>query len=434
MSSKEPASPRLESQPADAFGTIEALDCRGRRVFLRLDPYVVEDLAPRTASSSTPEAAREESSADNASASKAAPRTIGEITTSLERLLQLEARVVIGTHVSREVAEETGLADLEAVATRLSERLGVEVLMPDQCVGDAVVRVIHNLRKGQLCVLPDLLEAPGEAQNDEGFARGLAGLVDAYVGDAFSASHLEYASLVRLPRLAPRRALGYRARRELGVLSRMTALPRGTLGLALGAERLEAEIELIEALLPRLELMCVSGGLALTLLAALGKVQADACPEPERLARARSLLTKARDMRVSVVLPSDFRVQFAGDAGALVVGPDRLVPGARLLDVGPESIDRFAAALGRADNLLWWGALGNTRHAEGRASSQRMAELCSNPDAFSVVVGGEVRRFLEQQPSELRGNIDLISTGAAAARMLVLGRRLPGIEALRVRS
>src|SRR4051812_43187598 len=113
MSSKNPEGPRLESQPADAFGTIDELDCRGRRVFLRLDPYVVETLPRRSrtreklpaAEAAVPEGVR----ADEPMAKPS----------SLERLLALEARVVIGTHVTREAGRETGLSNVEAVASQL---------------------------------------------------------------------------------------------------------------------------------------------------------------------------------------------------------------------------------------------------------------------------------------------------------------------------
>ena len=340
---------------------------------------------------------------------------------------------MIGTHLSREAAEETGQDSLEALGSRLSERLQVEVLMPDECVGDAVVRVIHDLRQGQVCLLPDLSSVRGEASNDEAFARALSGYVDAYVGDAFSASHLEYASLVRLPRLAPRRALGYRARRELMVLSRLLALPRRALALAVGGRLFSEKVDLLDAWLPRLEQVCVGGGMALTLLAALGKIPAEASAEPDRLAQARSFVKKARDLGVEVLLPVDFRVQFGVERHSEIVRPERVPAEARIVDIGPESVERFATALGTAEHLLWWGPFGNLQNALGRAASQRLAELCASPDIASVVLGSDTRRFVRQLPPEIEAGIELVCSGSAAAKTLLSQRRLPAIEALRVR-
>jgi phosphoglycerate kinase len=434
--------PRAERRPLDAFGALDELDCRGRRVFLRADPFVLDELddslatpQPAEASGAQPPTAATVAASsappELAPASRAAPPPRRS---TLRRLLELEARVVIATHFTPEARAETGLDGVEALASGLSERLGMEVFMPDEAVGDAAQRVIAD-RTNQIVVLPDLAGARNgaEQRGDEGFARALASSAEAYVFEAFSASHLEYASLVKLPKLLPRRALGERARRELEALSSLFSLPRGSVGLALGGHAFSDKIDTLGTWLPRVDRLCVGGAVALTLLAALGKARPEAAPEPERLAEARSLLSRARDVGVTVTLPSDFVVQLEADQGTLVKHPADIPAKARIIDIGPESSARFSEVLAGAKHLLWWGPLGNLRHPEGAAASRELAALSARPEIMSVAIGGDTRRFLRALPADIQNGLDLVSTGSAAARALLAGRRLPAIEAVRTR-
>jgi phosphoglycerate kinase len=420
VNSNEIGTPKPDAAPVDGFGTLEELDCRGRSVFLRVDPYVVDFLGQPVPK-------------QDANAPVAPAPSIPHAST-LRRLLELEARVIVATHLSPEASSETGLDSVESLAARLSEQLEVEVLMPDECIGDAAVRALHNLRQGQICVLPDLATcSPGELSNDENFARALSSYVDAYVGDAFSACHLAYASMVKLPKLVPRRALGYRARRELQVLSNVFALSRGSVAMAVGGLHFSDKIDVLTTWLPRLNKLCVGGGVASTLLAAAGRGMTDEHVQMDRLAQARSLLARARDLGVEVLLPSDLRVQFRGERESRVVSPQGVPAGARILDIGPESARRFIDILGAATHVLWWGPLGNLRHPEGVAASRQLAASCARPASMSVVLGGDTRRFIRQLPPEIEAGIDLVSTGSAAAKAMLCGRTLPGIEALRAR-
>lgn len=448
------------THPLDAFGALEDLDCRGRRVFLRVDPYLIDALDDEAAERARGEAAAEAAAAAKAAlaaraeaggadaAASAAPE--GAATTpapsasaagapvarsTLRRLLELEARVVIATHFTDDSRAASGVSGVEDLASRLSERLGLDVFMPDECAGDAAVRVIGELRQNQLCVLPDLAapRSGAEHRSDEAFARALASSVDAYVFEAFAESHLELASTAKLPRLLPRRALGERARRELEVLSSVFALSRGSVGLLLGGQSFADKVDTLGSWMPRVDRLCVGGAASLTLLAAAGRARPDAGAEPERLAQARSLLARARDLRLTLTLPVDFVVQGEGDHGTLVKRAADVPARARIIDIGPESVALFGEVLGKAKHLLWWGPLGDLRHPEGREASRRLAALCADPAIVSVVIGGDTRRFVRELPAETLRGIDLVSTGSAAARALLAGRRLPGIEAVRAR-
>lgn len=413
---------RPKLAPESAFGTIDDLDCKGRRVFLRVDPFVVDSIDDARA-----EPAPGEHPAAPGVEAAHEPLTAR---TSLERLLELEARVIVGTHLSAEDKAVARVADIEELASRLSERLGVEALIPDEAVGDAALRIIHSGRPGQICVLPDLLGSPGEINNDERFARSLAQHVDAYVGDAFASSHLPYASIARLPRLVPRRALGYRARHELEVLSRLFAASRGSVAMVVGGSALGPKLGAINACLPRIGTLCVGGAAAVTLLSAMGRAPAEASAEPARLAEARSLLSRVRDLGIPIQLPTDFWVRLPHALEPEVVPARTLPADARVIDIGPTSLEQLTAALAGAAHLLWWGPLGHLAAGGTRASLQ-LSELCARPGVNGVVLGGETRMFVRQLPAELRRGIELVTTGTHAALAVAKGQRLPGLEALR---
>ncbi len=409
--------------PDNTFGTIDDLDCRGRVVFLRVDPFVLDALADSRAVREEPSPG-EDVIPDEAASAEAHART------SLERLLQLEARVIIGTHLSPEDRAAARIADIEELASGLSEQLNVEALVPDEPVGDATLRIIHGLRPGQICVLPDLLANAGEAKNDERFARALAQHVDAYVGDAFASSHLPYASIARLPRLVPRRALGYRAGRELEVASRLFSSSSGSVAMVLGGSELGPRLGTVSAWLSRFDTLLVGGAAAVTLLSAAGRAPAFASTELARLAEARSLLSRARDLDVEIRLPMDFWVELPGASGPEVVAAKDLPADARVIDIGPRSLVQLTSALATVTRLAWWGPLGHLGRAGAEASLQ-LAQICARPEEMSVVLGVETGRFARQLPLDVRGGIDLITTGTRAVVALLSGQRLPGLEALR---
>ncbi len=358
---------------------------------------------------------------------------------SLRELLAREARVVIGTQLDREDAADTGVSSLDELTSRVSAELQVEAFLPEECTGDAVVRILHQLRPGQICVLPDLSREPGERSNDERFARALASNADAYLGDAFASSHLELASQVRLPLLLPRRALGGSARLELTALSELLGAPRARVGWCVGGRRLADKLDLLDRCLGRLSLLCVGGLAATTLLAALGRVPESASAEPELLARCRSLLARCRDLDVELLLPSDLSIVWEGDPEPRVIPCSSMFERARVVDIGPESSERFCQALRSRQHLLWWGATGDLGSSGGTESSQKLVELCASPALDGqpaprmVVLGRETTRYVRTLPEERRRGIELISSGSAAANTLLAGHKLPGIEALRRR-
>lgn len=418
--------------PSD-FGTLEELECRGRLVFLRTDPSLVTEVAatempiPTTQTAEGPVAAVP----TGGEASTAARNILGPgaCATTLKRLLELEARVIVATHLTgREFADE-GLTSMEELGMRLSEQLRVEVLMPDECLGDAVKMVTGDLRDGQVCLLPDLLSHPGEASGDEGFARALASYCDSYVGDAIAASHLQYASLTRLPRLCARRALGLNARAELSAIQTWLSGSAAPRLLIVGGRLFSQKIELLDELLTRVHTLHLTGGVANTVLAATGRNLGETPIEQKYLARARSFLTRARDLGVKVSLPVDVRVRKAGRIEQFDVAevPQEAV----VIDLGPASIAALESNIVRARGMLAWGPGGCLSTAEGTTSTLALLKLANRAGGPRLLLGEALRQFTLKQSPETFAGAGWVITGSVAAKCGLAQGSLPGIEALR---
>jgi phosphoglycerate kinase len=347
---------------------------------------------------------------------------------TIRKALGEGARVVLATHLGG--AKEKPVS-LEPVAERLAELLDQEVYLPDECVGDAARKVVADLREGQLCLLENLHFAAEEAKNDEAFARKLAALCDVYVGEAFGCSHLSQASLVALPRMIKERGMGYRLRAELEALApNGKSQQRPCVGV-LGGASLSSKLSVFEIMLRRCESICVGGAVANTLLAAKSVDLKASVVEREQLAQARALLTRARDQKVDVLLPVDVMAAPNGDASeprAVSVGAIADQTGA--FDIGPRTLDAFVARLRGAKTALLHGALGMLENPAFAGGTNGVLAALAEAPVFGVVTGGSVAAaaLASGAPEE---KIGFISTGDVASLVLIEGKKLPGVEALR---
>lgn len=347
---------------------------------------------------------------------------------TIRKALNEGARVVVATHLGG--ANEKPVS-LEPVAGKLAELLGQEVYLPDECVGDAARKVVADLREGQLCLLENLHFAAEEARNDDGFARKLAALCDVYVGEAFGASHLTQASLVALPRLVKERGMGYRLRAELEALAPGGKTQQRPCVGVLGGASLSSKLSVFEIMLRRCEAICVGGAVASTLLAAKSLDLKASVLEREQLAQARALLSRARDQKVDVLLPVDALVAPNGDAAeprSVSIGsiPDQT----GVFDIGPRTLEAFVARLRGAKTVLFHGALGMLENPAFAGGTNGVLSALAEATAFGVVTGGSVAAAaLGAGASEEK--IGFISTGDVASLVLIEGKKLPGVEALR---
>jgi phosphoglycerate kinase len=370
---------------------------------------------------------------------------IREAIPTIKLVMDAGAKVILASHLGRpkpgKIAEGAAQADprptprelsLEPCGARLSELTGYEVHLPDDCVGDSPKKVIYDLRAGQLCLLENLRFHEGEEKDDEAFARQLAELCDVYVDDAFGAVHRAHASVHALPRLVRERAAGLLLLKELKALARLTDRPEKPYVAVLGGAKVSDKIDVVEALLNVVDTLCIGGAMANTFLAAQGKNVQKSRIEEDKLPLARTIMSKARDRGIQLLLPVDVVVASGIDsiAGA-VASVDAIPEGNMALDIGPRTIDLFGGAVDKAKTVFWNGPMGLFETPAFSKGTFELARIMSAAPGFTVVGGGDSAAAVKQAGDAVARGFDHISTGGGASLELIEGKRLPGVEALR---
>ncbi len=386
---------------------IEELDIEGRRLFLRVDFNVPLE---------------GDTVADDTRIRAALP--------TIEHAIGRGARVVLASHLGRPKGERKDELSLEPVAEILAERLsGGEVRLTDDCVGDGARKVVGDLRDGEVALLENLRFHPGETQDDEAFAKELAKLADVYVNDAFGAAHRAHASVSALPKLIRERGAGLLMQRELTALEKVRSNAQKPFVAVLGGAKVSDKIDVIEALLDKVDALLVGGAMANTFLAARGLDMGKSLVEEDKLALARSILDGAQEKRVQVLLPVDLVVGESLEAKegqtvpADAVGENRMA-----LDVGPQTVKAFGDKLIRAQTIFWNGPMGLFENDAFSKGTFGVAEAIARSPGFSVVGGGDsVAAINEAGLGEKFGHV---STGGGASLELMEGKKLPGVEAL----
>lgn len=327
-------------------------------------------------------------------------------------------------HLGRPAGTVDQRYSMAPIASRLGELLGCDVALAPAVVGPAVEEVVSSLTPGDVAMLENLRFEPGETANDPGFATNLVTGCDAYVNDAFGASHREHASIVGPPRVLPS-AAGRLLEREVEVLARLRAPTRPFVAV-LGGAKVSDKLGVIEALLERCDTILVGGAMAFTFIVAAGGEIGDSLVESDQIDVCRRLLGTGR-----VRVPTDVVVarDIADDAETRVVPADAIAAGWKGLDVGPETASAFAAEIGAAATVFWNGPMGVFEVAPFAAGTRRVAEAVADSAAFTVVGGGDSAAAIRQMGFAER--VDHVSTGGGASLEFIERGDLPGLAALR---
>ena len=386
--------------------SIEQLDLGGRRVFLRAD--LNAPLEHGAVSDDT--------------------RLRGVVPT-IRYALDHGAAVVLASHLGRPQGAPDPKSSLKPVAERLAALLALPVPLAPDCVGPETEAQVHALEPGQVLLLENLRFHPEEEANDDGFARQLAGLADVYVDDAFAAAHRAHASIAAITRYLQPAAAGLLMKRELEALTRILESPERPLVAVLGGAKVSDKIALVEHLLARVDALVIGGGMAFTFLRALGHDVGRSLVEPERIEMARAALEAARRRGVQVVLPVDAVVADGLDSPAGRAVSIREIPAQQMgLDIGPMTVDRFAAVLKTAKTIVWNGPMGVFEKPPFAAGTVALGRAVAEAPAFSVIGGGDTVAAVNQ--AGVAERIGYISTAGGAFLEFLEGRKLPGVEAL----
>ncbi|HEV3074210.1 MAG TPA: phosphoglycerate kinase [Thermoanaerobaculia bacterium] len=352
---------------------------------------------------------------------------------TLHELAAAGVRLILASHCGRPKGQPDPRCSLRPVALALARLVGQEVAFAGDCVGAVAASAVAALPPGRMLLLENLRFHAGETANDPAFAAQLADLADAYVDDAFGSAHRAHASVVGIVERLPRKAAGRLMEREVAALGRLLGEPERPFAALLGGAKIEGKIDTLANLLPRLDLLVVGGGMANTFLAAQGHDMAASLVEPDRLELARDILLRAGDLGVRVVLPVDLTAVMATDDLAAprrieTVPAEHVPAGMKAVDIGPESRQRFAAAIAGARTLFWNGPLGVFERPPFDAGTREVAQALAAFAGFSVIGGGETVAAAHQ--AGVVGKIGHVSTGGGASLEFLAGKTLPGVAVL----
>jgi len=377
---------------------------------------------------------------------------IREALPTLRHALERGAKVVIASHLGRPKAspkpeaKQDGASSaspergknytpglsLEPCGARLAELLKVEVIVPEDCIGDAAKKVVYDLRAGQACLLENLRFHPEEEKDDDAFAQELASLCDVYVDDAFGAVHRAHASVHALPKRMRDKGCGLLLEKEIAALGKLVLSPESPFVAVLGGAKVSDKIAVVEALLQKVNVLVIGGAMANTFLPSQGvNVQASRI-EADRLPLARSILEKAQAKGVKVILPLDVVVAPSLDAKeGQSVDVAAIPAGMMALDVGAKTVAAIAERFSGAKTIFWNGPMGLFESAPFANGTFGVARAMVESGAFTVVGGGDSAAAVYAAGDGLASKMSHISTGGGASLELIEGKKLPGIEVLR---
>jgi phosphoglycerate kinase len=351
---------------------------------------------------------------------------------TIELLRRRGASIVLASHLGRPKGKPQPSASLKPVAARLGELLGKAVPLAPDCVGPEVERLARALGPGDLLLLENLRFHAEEEKNDDGFARALAALAEAYVDDAFGAAHRAHASVAAIARHLKPAAAGLLMESEIAMLSRLRDRPDKPYVALLGGAKVSDKIDLIENLLDRVDAILVGGAMAYTFLEAAGVPVGGSRVEADRVDAARETAARAQARGVRLLLPIDHVVAQGPQAGLPHATTEGVaIPDGQVgLDVGPKTRAAFAAEIARARTVFWNGPLGLFEVPPYDQGTLAAARAIAEARCFSVVGGGDSVAAVTRLG--LADRFSHVSTGGGASLEFLSGLTLPGVAALDV--
>jgi phosphoglycerate kinase len=388
--------------------TVEDIVPRGQRVFCRVDFNVPLD-AERRITDDT--------------------RIVAALPT-IRYLLGQGARLILASHLGRPKGGPEAKYSLAPVAAHLSDLLGQKVHMAPDCIGPQVQEMVGALQDGEVLLLENMRFHAAEEKNDPAFCKELAALADLYVNDAFGAAHRAHASTEGVARLLAPAVAGFLMEKEIRYLGQALAAPMRPFVAVLGGAKVSDKIPAIENLLNKVDTLLIGGGMAYTFLKSQGLQVGRSLVEEDRLGLAGELLGTARSRGVQLLLPEDHVIaaEFKADTEHRICGNDDFPADWMGLDIGPRTIERYAAVLKEAGTVVWNGPMGVFEYDAFAAGTFAVAKALAESPALSIIGGGDSVAAVNK--SGLDEQMTHISTGGGASLEFLEGKELPGVSIL----
>lgn len=348
---------------------------------------------------------------------------------TIEHAMHAGARVLVMSHLGR---PEEGMFDeslsLAPVAARLSELLGRKVRLERNWL-DGV-----SCEPGEVMLCENVRFNKGEKKDKDELAQRMAALCDIYVMDAFGTAHRAEASTHGVAKFARVACAGPLLVNELVALETALEKPARPLVAIVAGSKVSTKLTVLEALLAKVDLLIIGGGIANTFLAAAGFPVGKSLHEAEMVGIAARMLAHAKNGGAQIPLPTDVVVakEFSATAEADVKRVEKVAADEMILDIGPDTAERFAALLANAGTIIWNGPVGVFEFDQFGEGTRALATAIANSKAFSLAGGGDTLAAIEKYKVE--SGISYISTGGGAFLEFVEGKKLPAVAILEARA
>jgi len=395
------------------FRTLDSADVSGKRVLVRVDLNVPMEHGKVT------DATR-----------------IERIAPTITEIAGKGGKVILLAHFGRPKGRDAK-ESLQPVAAEVAQVIKKHVGFADDCIGEAAEKAVAAMNNGDVLLLENTRFHKEEEKNDPAFVEKLSVLGDIYVNDAFSAAHRAHASTEGLAHKLPAYA-GRSMQAELEALTKALEAPQRPVIALVGGAKVSTKLDLLENLITRVQALVIGGAMANTFLHAQGINVQKSLAEKDMAETARRILAKAEDAGCAIILPVDAIVafHFQADAPSHAYGVDALPADGMVLDVGSQSIERIKGAIDDAATLVWNGPLGAfemTPFDQGTVIvAHHAAERTKAKKLVSVAGGGDTVAALNH--AHVADKFTYVSTAGGAFLEWLEGRKLPGVEALRVQS
>ncbi len=387
--------------------SVEDIDVPGKKVLVRCDFNVPQDADKNITND----------------------KRIRESLPTIRYLLDHNAKVILCSHLGRPKGQVNPKYSLAPVAARLSELLGINVVMANDVVGEDAKAKAAALKEGEVLLLENVRYHAEEEKNVPEFAKALADLAEIYVNDAFGTAHRAHASTAGVADYLPA-VCGYLIKKEIGVMGDALTTPVRPFVAILGGAKVSDKIGVINNLLEKVDTLIIGGGMAYTFIKAAGGSIGTSLCEEDKIEYAAEMLKKAEEKGVNFLLPIDTVAadKFDAEANTQLVPTKEIPDGWMGLDIGEQTIAQFSEVLKDAGTVVWNGPMGVFEMEKFAVGTKSVASAIAESKAISIVGGGDSAAAVVQLG--YADKMTHISTGGGASLEFLEGLELPGIACL----
>jgi phosphoglycerate kinase len=342
---------------------------------------------------------------------------------------------VIMSHLGRPKGERNLKYSLKPVAEHLIEKYGYKVLFAEDCIGEVAEKTVKSAVPGEIVLLENVRFYPEEEKNDLEFAKKLARLGDAYVNDAFGSAHRAHSSTEAVAKIFDERYAGLLMKNELDYLNKALKSPIKPFVAVIGGAKISGKIDVINNLLDKCDTIIIGGGMIFTFYKAMGYNIGKSILEEDKIELASSLLNKAKENNVKLLLPVDVVVadKFENEANIKIVPANEIGDHDIGMDIGPKSQEEFANVITQAKTVVWNGPMGvfeMPNFAKGTFAIAEALAKATESGAVTIVGGGDSAAAINQMGFDKK--VSHVSTGGGASLEFLEGKQLPGVVALEI--